>query len=96
MNINVRDLDLGYNQCEELNTLSKTNGANIISNLGTDISNLKEENSKLSLNINNLIKENESLKKSFDEMTIKYNELVKQNEQLMEKINFINEFEDIN
>lgn len=58
MNINVRDLDLGYNQCEELNTLSKTSGANLIGNLGTDINNLKAhwKGTDATVHINNLIK----------------------------------------
>ena len=63
MNINVRDLDLGYNQCEELNTLSKTSGANLISNLGTDISNLRIhwKGTDATEHINNLIKVYEAL-----------------------------------
>lgn len=58
MNINVRDLDLSYNQCEGLNTLSKTSGENIISNLGTDITNLKAHwvGNDATEHINNLIK----------------------------------------
>lgn len=58
MNINVRDLDLGYSQCEELNTLSKTSGTNLISNLSTDINNLKAhwKGTDATEHINNLIK----------------------------------------
>lgn len=58
MNISVRDLDLGYNQCEELNTLAKTSGENIINSLGNDINSLKAHwvGSDATLHINNLIK----------------------------------------
>ena len=58
MNINVQNLDLGYTQCEELNTLAKTSGEEIISSLGSDISNLKVhwKGSDATKHINNLIK----------------------------------------
>lgn len=58
MNINVNNLDLGYNQCEELNTLSRTSGENLISNLGSDINNLKAhwKGTDATTHINNLIK----------------------------------------
>ena len=58
MNINVTNLDQGYTQCEELNTLVKTSGESIISSLGTDIQNLKAHwvGSDATTHINNLIK----------------------------------------
>lgn len=58
MNINVRDLDLGYTQCEDLNTLSKNDGTNLINNLSTDITNLKAhwKGTDATVHINNLIK----------------------------------------
>lgn len=58
MNINVNNLDQGYQQCEELNTLSRTSGENLINNLGTDINNLKVhwKGSDATIHINNLIK----------------------------------------
>lgn len=58
MNINVRDLDLGYSQCEELNNLSKNSGTNLINNLSTDINNLKAhwKGTDATVHINNLIK----------------------------------------
>lgn len=58
MNISVNNLDLGYTQCEELNTLAKTSGENLINSLGTDISNLKNhwKGSDATQHINNLVK----------------------------------------
>ena len=58
MNINVNNLDLGYNQCEELNTLVKTSGEKLISELGSDINNLKVhwKGSDATKHINNLVK----------------------------------------
>lgn len=58
MNINVRDLDLGYTQCEDLNTLSKTSGENLINSLATNVTNLKVhwKGSDATVHINNLIK----------------------------------------
>ena len=63
MNINVNDLDLGYTQCEELNTLSSTDGEKLISDLGTDITNLKAnwKGSDAAVHINNLIKVYEAM-----------------------------------
>lgn len=58
MNINVNNLDLGYQQCDELNTLSRTSGENLINNLGSDINNLKVhwKGNDATTHINNLIK----------------------------------------
>lgn len=58
MNINVNNLDQGYQQCEELNTLSRTSGENLINNLGTEINNLKVhwKGNDATTHINNLIK----------------------------------------
>lgn len=58
MNIKVNNLDLGYTQCEGLNTLAKNSGENLINNLGSDINNLKAhwKGSDATVHINNLIK----------------------------------------
>ena len=58
MNINVNNLDQGYTQCEELNTLSRTSGENLINNLGSDINNLKAhwKGNDATTHINNLIR----------------------------------------
>ena len=58
MNINVTDLDSAYTKCESLNTLSKTDGGKLLTNLETDITNLKNhwKGSDAKEHINNLIK----------------------------------------
>ena len=63
MNIEVMDLDRGYNQCEALNTLSSTKGEQLISSLETDVSNLKVnwKGNDATVHINNLIKVHDAL-----------------------------------
>lgn len=58
MNIIVNDIPSAYTQCEGLNTLSSTQGEKLISSLGTDITNLKNnwKGSDATVHINNLIK----------------------------------------
>ena len=57
MDINVNNLDLGYTQCEGLNTLVCTSGKNLITNLETNVANLKInwKGNDATVHINNLI-----------------------------------------
>lgn len=57
MNIQVTNLDQGYTQCEELNTLVSTTGTKLLGDLGTDITNLKAhwKGNDATVHINNLI-----------------------------------------
>lgn len=63
MDINVRDLDLGFTQCEDLNNLSKNSGTELINDLGTNINNLKVhwKGTDATEHVNNLIKVYEAL-----------------------------------
>ena len=63
MDIEVSNLDLGYTQCEGLNTLSSTSGEKLISSLDTDISNLKTnwKGNDATVHINNLIRVHDAL-----------------------------------
>ena len=56
-NIDVRDLDLAFEQCEDLNNLSKASGSNLISDLSIVINNLKVHwrGTDATAHINNLI-----------------------------------------
>jgi len=58
MDINVQNLDLGYDQCERLHTLAKTNGKALYDQLNANILNLKQDwiGSDATLHVNNLIK----------------------------------------
>ncbi len=58
MDIQVNNLDQGYNQCEELNNMAAREGEKLISDLGSDITNLKAhwKGSDATVHINNLIK----------------------------------------
>ena len=58
MNIAVRDLDLGYTQCSDLNSHAISSGEKLIGDLGTIITNLKAHwiGSDATVHINNLIK----------------------------------------
>jgi len=63
MNINVNNLDLGYQQCEDLHRVVSTKGESLLNDLSRNINNLKIHwiGSDASAHINNLIKVYESL-----------------------------------
>ena len=63
MDIDVRDLDLGYTQCEGLNTKSKTTGEELLNKLLTNINSLKVHwiGEDATLHVNNLIRVYDSL-----------------------------------
>lgn len=63
MDINVNNLDLGYEQCEGLNTLSKNSGEVLLNRLSTNVANLKVHwvGEDATLHINNLIRVYNSL-----------------------------------
>ncbi len=56
-NIKINNLDLGYNQCQEINSMSLENGKTLLDNLSSNISNLKNHwvSSDATVHINNLI-----------------------------------------
>ncbi len=58
MDINVNNLDRGYEQCEGLNTLSKNSGEVLLNRLSTNVANLKVHwvGEDATLHINNLIR----------------------------------------
>ncbi len=55
--INVSDLDQGYEKCKELSTISSTNGENLLSSLSSNIASLKSHwiSTDATAHINNLI-----------------------------------------
>ena len=57
MDINVSNLDLGYEQCHDLNVEAATSGENLLNNLAATINNLKSHwiASEATIHINNLI-----------------------------------------
>ncbi len=57
MDINVSNLDLGYEQCHDLNTEAATSGENLLNNLAATINSLKVHwiASDATMHINNLI-----------------------------------------
>ncbi len=57
MDIHVNNLDLGYDECARLNSLSKTKGAELLNNLSVNIAGLKEHwhGDDATLHINNLV-----------------------------------------
>ncbi len=63
MDINVNNLDLGYEQCEGLNNLSKTKGEELLNKLLGNINNLKVHwiGEDATLHVNNLIRVYNSL-----------------------------------
>ena len=63
MDINVQNLDLGYNQCEDLNRLAKNQGENLLGRISANIYNLKSHWIGLdaTAHINNLITVNRAL-----------------------------------
>ena len=63
MNIEVADLDKGYTQCSELNTLSSTKGEQLISSLEGDITTLRNnwKGNDATVHLNNLIKVHDAL-----------------------------------
>ncbi len=63
MDINVTDLNLGYEQCERLNTLVRNSGEKLLDNLSSNITGLKAHwiGSDATNHINNLITVYEAL-----------------------------------
>ena len=63
MDIQVSNLNEGYNQCEGLNSLVSSTGESLISNLETNINNLKVHwiGSDATVHINNLIQVHDAL-----------------------------------